>query len=227
MTRPHVLLSVAMSIDGYIDDASPNRLLLSNAEDFDRVDQVRADSDAILIGAGTIRADNPRLLVNSEPRRAKRIAEGKPEYPLKVTVTSSGNLDPSMKFWNYGGLKVAYTVDAACEKLKQQLGNLSDVVSLGSEIDFGKLLDDLGKRGIGRLMVEGGESIHTAFLSQGLADELHLAVAPLVVGEAGPRFLNHAAFPGGSTRRMHLAEVRAVGDVALLRYLPKQESLIM
>ncbi|MEV8606640.1 dihydrofolate reductase family protein [Amycolatopsis sp. NPDC051373] len=71
--RPHVLLSVATSVDGAIDDTTPDRLLLSNAEDFDRVDQVRAESDAILIGAGTIRADNPRLLVNSEERRAERV----------------------------------------------------------------------------------------------------------------------------------------------------------
>lgn len=77
-TRPHVLLSVATSIDGCIDDTSSTRLLLSNEEDFDRVDQVRADSDAILIGAGTLRSDNPRLLVNSGQRRAERIEVGNP-----------------------------------------------------------------------------------------------------------------------------------------------------
>ncbi|GAA0275881.1 hypothetical protein GCM10010302_11860 [Streptomyces polychromogenes] len=59
MPRPYVLLSVATSVDGYIYDTSTTRLLLSNSEDFDRVDQVRAESDAILIGAGTMRSDNP------------------------------------------------------------------------------------------------------------------------------------------------------------------------
>lgn len=95
MSRPYVLLSVATSIDSRIDDASTDRLLLSNAEDFDRVDQVRAESDAILIGAGTMRADNPRLLVNSEARRAARVAAGKPAFPLKVTITASGDIDPA------------------------------------------------------------------------------------------------------------------------------------
>jgi hypothetical protein len=80
MRRPYVLLSCAMSVDGYIDDTTPERLLLSNAPDFDRVDQVRADSDAILIGATTMRRDNPRLLVNSETRRAQRAAQGLPPY---------------------------------------------------------------------------------------------------------------------------------------------------
>jgi 5-amino-6-(5-phosphoribosylamino)uracil reductase len=223
--RPYVTLSVATSIDGHIDDTSPTRLMLSNSDDFDRVDQVRADSDAILIGAGTMRADNPRLLVNSADRRAERVAAGKPEYPLKVTVSASGDIDPDLKFWHHGGEKAAYTTDAGEEKLSERLAGLADVVSTGEELDFGVMLDDLGERGIKRLMVEGGGQVHTAFLSQGLADEIHMAVAPLVVGEAdAPRFLNPATYPGGSTRRMQLAEARTIGDVVLLRYLPKQES---
>ncbi|WP_049564964.1 RibD family protein [Streptomyces sp. SBT349] len=226
MSRPHVLLSVATSIDGYIDDTTTDRLLLSNSKDFDRVDQVRAESDAILIGAGTMRADNPRLLVNNEERRAARRAAGKPEYPLKVTITATGDLDPHLKFWHHGGAKIAYTTDASEEKLKQRLAGLAEVISVGPEIDFPVLLDDLGHRGIRRLMVEGGGQIHTAFLAQGLADEIHLAIAPLVVGDpAAPRFLGPGNYPGGPKRRMRLAEVRAVGDVVLMRYLPKQESL--
>lgn len=226
MPRPYVLLSVATSVDGHIDDTTADRLLLSNGEDFDRVDQVRAESDAILIGAGTMRADNPRLLVNSEERRARRVAAGKPAYPLKVTVSASGDLDPDLKFWHHGGEKLAYTTDAGAEKLRDRLTGIADVVSTGASIDFGALLDDLGNRGVERLMVEGGGKIHTAFLSQGLADEIHLAIAPLVVGDAGaPRFLYPASYPGGSTRRMRLAEARTIGDVVLLRYLPKQESM--
>ncbi|GAA2662823.1 hypothetical protein GCM10010400_22530 [Streptomyces aculeolatus] len=225
MPRPYVTLSVATSIDGYIDDTSPSRLLLSNADDFDRVDQVRADSDAILIGAGTMRADNPRLLVNSEERRATREAAGKPAYPLKVTVTKTGDLERELKFWHHGGEKVAYTTDAAKDKLRARLKGLADVVSTGEDLDFGALLDDLGERGIQRLMVEGGGHIHTAFLSQNLVDEIHLAVAPLVVGQSdAPRFLHPADYPWASTRRMALAEARSIGDVVLMRYLPKQES---
>src|SRR5439155_4852341 len=64
--RPYVVLSCAMSIDGYIDDASPARLHLSNQEDLERVDAERARSDAILVGAGTVRRDDPELLVRSE-----------------------------------------------------------------------------------------------------------------------------------------------------------------
>lgn len=219
--RPYVLLSVATSVDGYIDDTTPERLLLSNEADFDRVDEVRAECDAILIGATTLRRDNPRLLVNSAERRAARELRGLPPYPLKVTVTASGDLDPELKFWHHGGDKLVYCPDATVPKVRERLGDLADVVGLGSGLDFAAMLDDLGTRGIGRLMVEGGGTIHTQFLTAGLVDEIHLAIAPFFLGDPdAPRFVNPGAYPNDAAHRMTLAEVRAIGDVALLRYLP-------
>ncbi|MDX2915967.1 RibD family protein [Streptomyces griseiscabiei] len=223
--RPYVLLSAAMSVDGYLDDTSPERLRLSNAADFDRVDQVRAESDAILIGANTMRRDNPRLLVNSDERRAKRVAEGKPEYPLKVTVTASGDLSADLNFWHHGGDKLVVTVDGAVEKVRNTLGDLADVVGVGPELDWGLVLDELGRRGVGRLMVEGGGTIHTQLMAQDLADEVHLAIAPLLVGQPeAARFLGAASYPGGSTARMRVLEVRAIDDVVFVRYAPKERS---
>jgi len=223
--RPYVLLSVAMSIDGFIDDTTDERLLLSNDADFDRVDQVRAESDAILIGAVTLRRDNPRLLVNSAERRAEREKRGLPIYPLKVTVTASGDLDRGLKFWHHGGSKLVYAPDSVAVKVRERLGDLAEIASLGEALDFTALLDDLGARGIHRLMVEGGGSVHTQFLAAGLADEIQLAVAPFFIGDpAAPRFVNPAVFPDGPGRRMVLADVQAVGDIAVLRYLPRKQA---
>ena len=217
--RPYILLSCAMSIDGYIDDTTPDRLLLSNTEDFDRVDAVRASSDAILIGATTVRRDNPRLLVNSAERRAEREACGLPAYPLKVVVTASGDLSPDLKIWHYGGAKLVYCPDSAVMKLEERLGELADVVALGPTVEFGTMLDDLGRRGIRQLMVEGGGEIHTQFLTQDLADEIHLAIAPFFVGDqSAPRFVNPGIFPSGPTNRMTLTEARTISDIAFLRY---------
>lgn len=129
---PYVLLSAAVSLDGYLDDTTPERLLLSSPADFDRVDEVRASADAILIGAGTIRADNPRLLVNSAERRAARVAAGKPEYPLKVTVSASGELDPTANFWHTGGEKLVCTTDKGAERLRRT-PVAADVVALGAD----------------------------------------------------------------------------------------------
>jgi 5-amino-6-(5-phosphoribosylamino)uracil reductase len=216
---------LCQSIDGYIDDASSDRLLLSNEADFDRVDSVRAESDAILIGATTLRRDNPRLLVNSPERRAAREARGQPAYPLKVTITASGQLDSDLKFWHYGGAKLVYTTQAAFPQLHERLGGLTDIVDLGPAIDLPALLDDLATRNINRLMVEGGGTIHTQFLTAGLADEIHLAIAPFFVGDpAAPRFVNAGDFPNDPIHRMTLVEARAIGDIALLRYLPTKRA---
>lgn len=224
-TRPYVLLSGAMSVDGYIDDTTPDRLILSNQEDLDRVDEVRAGSDAILIGAVTIRRDNPRLLVNSPERRARREARGLPPYPLKVTVTTSGDLDPGLQFWHSGGAKLVYCPDVAAAKVRERLGDLAEVCDLGEAVTVPAVLDDLGRRGVGRLMVEGGGTIHTQFLQADAVDEIQLAVAPFFLGDpAAPRFVGPGSFPDGPRRRMRLAETTMVGDVALLRYLPVRGS---
>jgi riboflavin-specific deaminase-like protein len=224
-SRPYVLLSVATSIDGCVDDISSHRLRLSSTEDRDRVDEVRAQSDALLIGATTMRRDDPQLLVRSEARRFARIERGLPEHPLKVTVTGSGDLDPTARFWHRGGQKVVFTVDAAVEKVRATLHGLADVVTTGPRLDWNAVLDELGRRGVRRLMVEGGGTVHTQLMAEDLVDEVHLAIAPLLVGDAGaPRFLNPARFPGDSTARLRLLETRAVGDVVLLRYAPKDRA---
>jgi riboflavin-specific deaminase-like protein len=215
--RPYVLLSVATSIDGYIDDVGPERLVLSNADDLDRVDQVRAECDAILIGATTLRRDNPRLVVHSAERRARREAAGRPAFPLRVTVTGSGDLDPELRFWHHGGDKLVYCPDEVVPKLRERLGDRAEVAGLGN---LAEMLADLHRRGIERLMVEGGGTIHTQFLTAGLVDEIHLAVAPFLLGDpAAPRFVNPGVFPYGPGNRLMLSEARTVGDVALLRYV--------
>ena len=100
--RPYILLSCGMSIDGYLGSAAPRRLELSNDADFDRVDAVRASCDAILVGAATVRNDNPRLLVRSQDRREERTARGLPPSPIKVTVTERVELDPCADFFTTG-----------------------------------------------------------------------------------------------------------------------------
>src|SRR5215218_5162710 len=99
--RPYTMLSCSVSLDGYLGDRTP-RLALSNAADFDRVDEVRASCDAIMVGAVTVRTDDPRLLVRSQARRDARAARGLAQSPMKVTVTERAELDRTSRFFATG-----------------------------------------------------------------------------------------------------------------------------
>ncbi len=218
--RPYTLLSCGMSIDGYLDDLRQERLLLSNEADFDRVDEVRAGCDAILVGAATIRQDDPRLLVRDARRRAERIARGEPADPVKVTVTGRCQIDPAARFFTLGDAdKLVYCASAALADAREKLGKVATVVDAGDPIDLLRVTADLAARGVRRLMVEGGGSMHTQFLTAGLVDELQLVIAPFFVGDSrAPRFVGDGAFPWGPDNRAALADVRQIGDVVLLRY---------
>ncbi len=217
--RPYTLLSAAMSLDGYLDGGRGRPLALSNAADLDRVDAVRAGCDAILVGAGTVRGDDPRLVVRSPQRQAERASSGRPPTPLKVTVTSAGALEASAAFFRTEGVKLVYCASGSAAAACSRLGDCATVVDGGEPVDLRFVTEDLYGRGIRRLLVEGGRSIHTQFLTADLADELHLVVAPFFVGSgAGTRFVDSGAFPWHPGRRARLAEVRQLGDVVLLRY---------
>jgi 5-amino-6-(5-phosphoribosylamino)uracil reductase len=173
-----------------------------------------------MVGAETIRRDNPRLLVNSEARRKARRERGETEFPLKVTVTARGELDPEAKFFTTGGAKLVYCATGTGEAQAKSLGDAAEVRDAGEPPDFAAILDDLGRRGVRRLMVEGGTSLHTRFLAEGLADEIQLAIAPFFVGDPrAPRFTGPAAYPQDKDHRMRLAETRAIGDIVFVRYL--------
>jgi 5-amino-6-(5-phosphoribosylamino)uracil reductase len=216
-----VLLSCAVSADGYLDDARPARLVLSGAADADRVDGVRASVDAILVGAGTIRSDNPRLVVRSRARRAERAARGQPPNPAKVTLTATGDLDPAARFFTDGDAdKLVYCASGAAAAATSRLAGLATVIDAGARPTPQAVLEDLARRRIGRLMVEGGAAVLGQLLTAGLADELQLAIAPLFVGDPGaPRFAGPGRYPNDAANRMTLAEVRRLGDMTLLRYL--------
>jgi len=219
--RPYVLLSCAMSIDGCLDAPGPRRLVLSGAADLDRVDAERAEADAIMVGAATIRRDNPRLLIRSAARRAVRIARDLPEHPARVTLTASGELDPGALFFGPAGAgAVVYCAAPQAPRLQFLLNDVAQVIAVPPPVGLVAILADLSRRGVRRLLVEGGARLGREFLAAGLVDELALAVAPFFVGvAAAPRFAGPAVYPHGPGWPMHLAEVRQLDEVVLLRYL--------
>ena len=231
-TRPYVLISSAMSVDGRIDDTGPARLMLSGPEDLDRVDELRASADAILVGANTVRRDNPRLLIRSPRLRAARVAAGRPEHPLRVTVTATGDLDPAAFFFappepagaltrpGVGADPLVYCASPAVPAAVARLGERAEIIDAGDPPSVSFMLADLAERAAARLLVEGGSVLLRDFLAQNLADELHLAVAPFFVGEAAaPPFALPGPYPADREHPMTLASVRRLGGVVALRYL--------
>jgi 5-amino-6-(5-phosphoribosylamino)uracil reductase len=211
----YVVLSCAVAVDGALDDVQGERLVLSDEADLDRVDAVRAGVDAILVGAGTVRRDDPRLVVKSERRRRDRRARGVPETPARVVVTRSGELDPGARLFGVGAgqAPLVYAASGVVADVRGRLGERAVVVDAGESGDLGVVLEDLAGRGVRRLMVEGGAEVLRKFMADGLADELQLAVAPFFVGEPGaPRLAGPAGY------RMRLTGVEHIGGMAVLRY---------
>jgi 5-amino-6-(5-phosphoribosylamino)uracil reductase len=218
--RPYTLLSCGVSLDGYLDSPAAMRLPLSNAADFERVDAVRASCDAILVGAATVRNDNPRLVVRSPARREDRVARGLAPSPAKVTVTASGRLDAGGRFFTAGQVdKLVYCPRGVAGTVRARLNSHATVIDLRAPLMMRDLTENLGSRGVSRLMVEGGGMVHTQFLTEDLADELQLVIAPLFVGDSrARRFALDGRYPWNPARRAELADVRRIGDVVLLRY---------
>ena len=237
-SRPYVLLSCATSADGYLDDPSPRRLVLSGPADLDRVDEVRAGCDAILVGAGTVRKDDPRLLIRDPRRRARRAAHGRPEHPARVTLTSTGDLDPRARFFAPGALRLVYCATPVLSAARARLGDGAVVIDAGDPPSVPFILSDLAERSVVRVLVEGGSRVLAEFLARDLADQLDLAIAPFFLGDPAPQAAPRLSLPrpgpvpslagsGPSTTAgpsspaspMTLAEVRRVDEMVLLRYL--------
>ena len=218
--RPYTLVSCAVSVDGYLDDASPDRLILSGPEDLDEVDELRSRADAILVGAGTIRADNPRLLIRDERRVAARAAEGRPPHPLRVTLTATGDLDPAARFFAGPGTPLVYAATAAVPAASRNLTDKAVVIDAGAEPSLAAVTQDLcSERGVATLLVEGGSGVLRDVLAGNLADELRLAIAPFFVGDQrAPRFAMPARYPHGPAVPMTLLSARRLGDLVVAHY---------
>jgi riboflavin-specific deaminase-like protein len=215
-SRPYVVLSCATSADGYLDDASPGRLILSGPADLDRVDEVRASCDAICVGAQTVRRDNPRLLIRDPRRRARRTACGLPPHPARVTLTATADLDPAANFFAPGALRLVYCATPALPRARARLTEAAVLIDAGDPLSLEFILDDLAERSMVRVLIEGGARVLGDVLARDLADEFHLAIAPFFVADPAAPRLNVPNVPASP---MTVAEARRVEEIVLLRYL--------
>ena len=184
-----VTLSAAVTADGYMDDDSPRRLIISTPGDWEEVYRLRAAHDAILAGAETLRRDDPSLLVRDQAARARRVQAGLKPDIAKVTLTRSGGLSPRLRFFTAGDADRYVFSPGEITGLQ----NIATVISTSEAITAKYIVTELEKRGIERLMVEGGAEVLRMFLDEGMADTLRLAVNPrLRLGGRGGASLDAA-----------------------------------
>ncbi len=222
MERPFVCINMAMTADGKITSAAREAARFTSPHDRKNMDRLRAEADAVLIGAGTLRAENPPLGVRDEGMRAYRRSLGKPEGLLNVVVTASARLDPGAAFFREGasaGRIVATVEEIEDEKLRPLLGK-AEVWKLGrGRVDLAELLRRLRSRGVGLLLVEGGGELNWGLVKDGLVDELYVTVAPsLLGGRSAPTLLEGEGFPLAGRRRLELLELGRQGDEVYCRY---------
>jgi len=159
-------------------------------------------------------------MVRTPARRDARVSRGLAPSPVKVTLTCRAELDPAAKFFTDGDVeRLVYCASSAVDAARRALVGRATVIDGGQPVDLPWMAQDLFGRGVRRLMVEGGGTVHTQFLTADLADELNLVIAPFFVGDhRARRFVDDGRFPFNPEHRATLAEVRQLGDVVLLRY---------
>jgi riboflavin-specific deaminase-like protein len=216
--RPWVALGMVTSVDGAASRDGRTSELGGEA-DHHAFRALRDAADAVLVGAGTVREEDYGPGTGTEARRRRRVAKGLAPAPRLVVVSGSLTLEPAARV--FGDREhpplVVTTEEAARSERGRQLGEVAELITAGeAELDLAAALDALHRRGLERVVCEGGPSLNAALLAAGLVDELFLTVDPLLVGTDAPRIVGTT--PTFDPRRLELAELREHRGELLLRY---------
>lgn len=169
-------VNCAASLDGCIGLPGPRRLRLSDAEDLRRVHELRAESDAILVGSGTALADDPKLLVKWDLLGHR----GRP--PVRVLLDSRLRVPAQAQLFAGDAPTIVFHAPGA-QGPKAGADRVPVPTGTNGGLDLRGVLAELERRGLTRLMVEGGSRVISAFLGARLVDELTVFIAPVVVGD--------------------------------------------
>lgn len=218
--RPYCIIKAALSLDGRVAAADGSSQWISSAEARVDAHRLRAESQAILVGAGTALTDHPRLTVRDWTAAGVR-------QPLRVLLDASGKVPPEGPLFDtcLAPTLIATTHAAPKEWIERCMQKGAEVVVLpsaadGIGVDVQAVVTFLGSRGVLQLLVEGGSHIHSAFFRYGLVNEVTLYVGPLVLGERGLPFVQAIGVNSiGDAKRMKLMRNQAFGDTMRLDYV--------
>ncbi len=221
MDRPFILINSAMSADGKISTKERKQVSISGKLDFERVDELRARTDAIMVGIGTVLSDNPSLTVKSPERKAARRAAGKSENPVRIIVDSAARTPLDADIFKKGeGIRIIAVSNSAPAENVEKLEKKAIIIQTGTEkVDLSELAEKLKIMGINTLMVEGGATLNWGMLSAGLVDEIYTFVGNLIIGGAtSPTFTDGKGFSEAELLELELLSSEKIENGVLLKW---------
>ncbi len=220
--RPYIIINAAMSADGKLSTRERRQVRISGSDDFSRVDQMRAACDAILVGIGTLHADDPSLTVKSPVLREERRKRNADENPVRIVLDSGAQTPTTADILRKGeGKRIIAVAKKADPERLEALAEYAEVIICGEDtVNLHSLMQELKKRGVATLMVEGGGTVIWSFLSQGLFDELNVYLGSLIIGGKtaptladGEGFIDEKVFP-----RLTLDAAEPMDDGVLIKW---------
>ena len=213
--RPAVWANCAASLDGRLAFAGGKRAALSGPEDLARVQRLRAGSDAILVGVGTVVKDDPSLRVHWE-----LLGEPPGPNPTRVIVDASGRTPANARVLDGSTPTIVATSQRSTRTFP---GHVRRIVAGTTRVDLHFLFQHLYDLGIRKLMVEGGAEILSSVLREGLFDRFSVYYAPLIVGGAtAPPMVSGPETAGpDDTAMLELIGLERLGAGYLATYAPQ------
>lgn len=228
MKRPFVFINVAMTADGKIDTVHRKGAAISSPQDKERVDKLRAEADAVMVGGRTLLDEDPKLTVRSGALREERARQGRPPNPVKVGVVSKADLSPHSKFLHEGGGRVVIftTYRTSIDQLALLRSQNAEVfVHEGERVGLREMLHTLHELGIERLMVEGGGTLNFELIKSGLVDEVSAFVAPMIFGgDTAPTMAAGSGFERGEAVPLKLIRTENLDGGGVLLYYKVERS---
>ncbi|MCK5486070.1 MAG: 2,5-diamino-6-(ribosylamino)-4(3H)-pyrimidinone 5'-phosphate reductase [Desulfobacterales bacterium] len=224
MKRPFTFINSAMSADGKISTKERKQVRISGNVDFDRMDELRASSDAVMVGIGTVLADDPSLTVKSEQRREVRKGDGKEENPARVIVDSKARTPLDADIFNKGtGMRIIAVSKSAPRERVVALEEVAVIIEAGeNKVDLSELVVRLKEMGIDRLMIEGGANLNFGMLSSGLVDEVYTFVGNLIIGgSSSPTLVDGIGFEENEILGLEFMSFEKMDDGVVLKWRVK------
>jgi 5-amino-6-(5-phosphoribosylamino)uracil reductase len=220
VNRPHVTVVLAMSLDGKLADYTRSAGRFGSPQDQAHLEERVAEVDAVLFGAGTLRAYGTTMSVHTPELQTQRTALGKPPQPIQIVCSASGKLDSEAHFFSQPVHRWLLTTTAGAKAWSDK--HFERVWIVGEPIDWAIVLSELAAIGIEKLALLGGGKLVASFLEAGFIDEIWLTICPLILaGERSPTPVQCQGWLEANAPRLELLEVRTIVHEVFLHYRVK------